>query len=113
MRQHLRREMRIDDGAIRDLTLSRSWRDLNEDLWTTEERLAVRMVDELHNHSTISDETWAGMNETWPREQVIELILASSVYHMAAFFLNSAAVPLENGQARFPAGIAQAHIPPS
>jgi hypothetical protein len=49
---------------------------------------------------------------TWPREQAMELIFASSVYHMAAFFLNSAAVPLEEGQTRFPPGIQQAEVGP-
>jgi alkylhydroperoxidase family enzyme len=100
----------LDERAIRELTLSPSWRDLGADLWTAEERLAVRVVDELHNHSTVGDETWAEMTTTWPREQAIELIFASSVYHMAAFFLNSAAVPLEDGQTRFPPEIRQAEV---
>lgn len=100
----------LDERAIRELTLSPSWRDLSQDLWGPEDRLAVRVVDELHRYSTVSDETWAEMVATWPREQAIELIFASSVYHMAAFFLNSAAVPLEEGQARFPPEISQAEV---
>lgn len=92
----------LDDDAIRDLTLAPSWLDLRDARWTDAERLAVRMVDELHFQSGISDETWTRMNATWPPEQFIELIFASGVYHLASFFLNSAAVPLEDGQARFP-----------
>lgn len=101
----------IGPAAIRELTFSRSWKDLDATIWTPNERLVVRMVDELHQHSTLSDETWEQMNAAWPRDQVIELIFASSFYHMAAFFLNSAAVPLEEGSERFPAGIAQAQVP--
>jgi alkylhydroperoxidase family enzyme len=92
------------------LTLSASWRDLRQEFWGPEDRSAVRVVDELHRHSTVSDEVWSEMNAARPREQAIELIFASSVYHMAAFFLNSAAVPLEEGQARFPPEIKQAEV---
>jgi alkylhydroperoxidase family enzyme len=103
----------LGEVAIAELTLCKSWRDLSERLWTPAERLVVRMVDELHEHSTVGDDTWAQLNAGWPREQVIELIFASSFYHMAAFFLNTAAVPLEEGQARFPQGLIQASVPPA
>lgn len=82
-----------------------------ETLWTAKERLIVRVVDELHHHSTVSDATWAQLRAHWPHEQIIELILAASFYHMAAFFLNSMAVPLEEGSERFPAGLQQAQVP--
>jgi len=83
----------------------------SESLWTAKERLIVRMVDELHHHSTVSDGTWAALQAHWPRDQVVELVLASSFYHMAAFFLNSMAVPLEHGARRFPPGVVQARVP--
>lgn len=101
----------FDAKQIADITTARSWQDLEATLWTDNERLIVRMVDELHHHSTVSDTTWAQMNAQWPREQVMELVFASSFYHMAAFFLNSAAVPLETGSERFPEGISQASAP--
>jgi len=96
---------------VRELTGAASWRELSEAVWTPAERLVVRMVDELHRHSTVADETWDAMVATWPQDQVIELIFASSFYHMAAFFLNSTAVPLEAGSERFPPGFAQARVP--
>jgi alkylhydroperoxidase family enzyme len=96
---------------INELTLCPSWRDLGASLWTPTERLIVRMVDELHHHATVSDEAWRQMSANWPKEQVMELLFASSFYHMAAFFLNSAAVPLEDGSERFPHGVAQASVP--
>jgi alkylhydroperoxidase family enzyme len=101
----------LSDAQVQELTLLRSWRDLDPALWTQAERLIVRMVDELHLHSTVSDATWAGLQAHWPQPQVIELLFASAFYHMAAFFLNSAAVPLEEGSQRFPAGVAQAEAP--
>lgn len=101
----------LSDAQVHELTLLRSWRDLNPALWSDADRLIVRMVDELHHHSTVGDATWAGLQAHWPQAQVIELLFASSFYHMAAFFLNSAAVPLEDGSQRFPEGVAQAAVP--
>jgi alkylhydroperoxidase family enzyme len=103
----------LGEAQIHELTLCKSWLDLNDALWTPAERLIVRMVDELHHHSTLSDATWEQMAAHWPKEQVIELIFSSSFYHMAAFFLNGAAVPLEDGAMRFPSGLTQAKVPAS
>jgi alkylhydroperoxidase family enzyme len=83
----------------------------SEALWTDKERLIVRVVDELHHHSTVADATYAEMRTHWAEPQIVELILSSGFYHMAAFFLNSVAVPLEHGAERFPDGIQQASVP--
>ena len=95
---------------IRELTHSTGWEQLTPSLWSESERLIVRMVDELHHHSTVSDATWQALSAAWPQDQVIELIFASSFYHMAAFFLNAAAVPLEEGSERFAHPMAQARV---
>jgi alkylhydroperoxidase family enzyme len=101
----------LDAEQVSELTRCDKWSDLSDARWTDKERLIVRMVDELHLHSTVSDATWQSLCAGWPQDQVIELIFASSFYHMAAFFLNSAAVPLETGSERFPDGLAQAAVP--
>lgn len=85
--------------------------ELTSATWTERERLIVRAVDELHHHSTVSDATWHGLAAHWPPDQIVELILSSGFYHMAAFFLNSVAVPLEEGAQRFPADVSQAAVP--
>lgn len=100
----------LSEAHVQELTRSASAAALAPALWTEKERLIVRMVDELHHHSTVADETWKLLTDGWPQEQVIELIFASSFYHMAAFFLNAAAVPLEHGAARFAAPVSQATV---
>ena len=95
---------------VGELTHSTGWNGLTPSLWSEPDRLIVRMVDELHHHSTVSDATWQALSAAWPQDQVIELIFASSFYHMAAFFLNAAAVPLEQGAERFAAPMAQASV---
>lgn len=97
----------FSDAQIDELTRG----ELSAALWTERERLIVRAVDELHHHSTVSDATWTQLAAHWPPAQIVELILSSGFYHMAAFFLNSVAVPLEEGAERFPPGIAQAAVP--
>ncbi len=98
----------LSEAQVMELTCNNA---LSESLWSEKERLIVRMVDELHHHSTVGDSTWAGLQAHWPKDQVVELVLAASFYHMAAFFLNSMAVPLEHGARRFPPGVVQAFVP--
>lgn len=102
---------KLEPAAVADLTHCSKWTELSDVIWSPKERLIVRMVDEIHAHSTVSDETWLLLNTHWPQEQVIELIFSSSFYHMAAYFLNTTAVPLEVGAERFPDGLIQAFAP--
>jgi alkylhydroperoxidase family enzyme len=97
----------LTEAHIQELTLGGR----SPTLWTTKELAIIRMVDELHHHSTVSDATWAALEVHWPPAEIVQLILASSFYHMAAFFLNSTAVPLETGSRRFPPGLAPAAVP--
>jgi alkylhydroperoxidase family enzyme len=101
----------LGQAQVDDLSRAAGWQALQAGLWTPAESLIVRMVDELHHHATVADETWAALCRQWPQPQVMELIFAASFYHMAAFFLNAAAVPLEAGQRRFGPGLAQAAVP--
>ena len=102
---------KLDSASVGELTTCSNWTELSNVIWSPKERLIVRMVDEIHSHSTVSDETWLLLNRDWPQEQVIELIFSSSFYHMAAFFLNTTAVPLEVGAERFPNSLEQAFAP--
>jgi len=42
--------------------------------WTDEERLLVRLVDELHDSAAISDPLWESLTNTFSVEQILELI---------------------------------------
>lgn len=99
------------EAQIQALSLAASWADLSDAQWTPEEKLIVRMVDELHAHSTVSDATWAGLVKRWSHAQAMELLFASAFYRMAACFLNAAAVPLEAASRRFPSPLSQARVP--
>lgn len=97
-------QCKLDETAVNDLALAESWQTLADSRWSFEDRLVIRMADELYADTNVSDETWALLTATWPVSQVIELVFASGVYHLASYFTNTAGVPLEDGQARFPEG---------
>jgi 4-carboxymuconolactone decarboxylase len=56
--------------------------------WAEEERLLLRLVDELHDTATISDELWAGLAAVFTVDQVLELIALVGFYHSVSFLAN-------------------------
>src|SRR5262247_4808598 len=42
--------------------------------WSDEERLLIRLVDELHDAATISDDLWNALARTFTLEQILEVI---------------------------------------
>jgi len=78
--------------------------DANADLapLTDRDRLLVRLVDELHETSTVGDALWHAAAAVWTPPQLIELLLLAGWYRAVAYVCNAAQVPLEAWQARFP-----------
>jgi len=66
------------------------------------DRLLVRLVDELHETSQVSDALWSEVAALWTPPQIIELLMIAGWYHAISYVCNVAQVPLENWQARFP-----------
>jgi hypothetical protein len=63
------------------------------------ETVVERAVDELHDHSTISDETFRELQ--FSDEQYLDLAALAGFYHLISFIVNVARVPLEPWAARF------------
>ena len=76
--------------------------DANDPVWTDDERLLIRMVDELHDTATISDETWSRLAAAFTVEQILELIALVGFYHTVAFFANGLKLAPEPHGAPFP-----------
>lgn len=74
--------------------------------WTGRQSLLIRLVDELHESATVSDELWAKLEEEWGPEQLIELIALAGQYHSVSFLVNGLRIELEEDAPRFhaPAG---------
>ena len=65
--------------------------------WSPFDAAILRAVDELHDHSRISDETWALLSTRYSTEQLLDLIFAIGNYHLVSFALNSCGVQLDEG----------------
>jgi alkylhydroperoxidase family enzyme len=76
--------------------------DANDAAWSDEERLLIRMVDELHDSSTVSEELWGALAAAFSIEQILELIALVGFYHTVSFFANSLRLPAEARSVPFP-----------
>jgi alkylhydroperoxidase family enzyme len=76
--------------------------DASDPAWSDEERLLIRMVDELHDTATLSDETWRRLAAAFSVEQILELIALVGFYHTVAFFANGLTLAPEPRSAPFP-----------
>jgi alkylhydroperoxidase family enzyme len=70
------------------------------------ERLLLRLVDELHDTSDVSDRLWRELRAEWTDEQLIELVVLVGRYHLISFVTNAFRIPGEPYAARFPARLA-------
>jgi alkylhydroperoxidase family enzyme len=70
--------------------------------WAEEERLLIRLVDELHDSADISDELWIALQGAFSIDQIFELIALVGFYHTVSFFANGLRLPLEPYGTPFP-----------
>ena len=80
--------------------LQATWSGSPEDF---EDGLLVRAADELHDTSTLTDETWAALRERYDDAQLVELVCVAGFYHLVSFLCRAFAVESE----------AWAQVPPS
>ena len=62
--------------------------DASDPVWSEEERLLIRLVDELHDRADISDELWDGLKSAFSVEQIFEFMALVGFYHTVSFFAN-------------------------
>jgi alkylhydroperoxidase family enzyme len=81
--------------------------------WVPFEAALLRAVDELHDDSRISDETWQWLTLLYNQVQLLELLALVGTYKLIAFVLNSCRVPTDpwlDDPAPMPASMAPAYI---
>jgi 4-carboxymuconolactone decarboxylase len=89
----------LTDGQIRATVVGGA----DDPAWPERDRLLIRMVDELHDTSTVSDELWTELAAEWSEAQILDLLLLTGWYHAISYMANGARVELEDWAARFPA----------
>jgi alkylhydroperoxidase family enzyme len=62
--------------------------DASDPVWSDEELLLIRLVDELHDTADISDQLWKSLATAFSVEQIFELIALVGFYHTVSFFAN-------------------------
>jgi alkylhydroperoxidase family enzyme len=70
--------------------------------WSERDALLIRLADELHDQSEISDELWRSLREHYRDDQLVELVIIAGWYHVISFVINASRVELEPWAARFP-----------
>jgi len=65
------------------------------------ERLLIRLVDELHDRSDVSEALWQELQGQYDVAQLLDLLLLCGWYHAISFTARAARVPLEDGAPRF------------
>ncbi len=74
------------------------------DCWSPEERLLVRVVDEVCAHAGVTPGTLPEFEATWTLDQQLEILALCGAYHTVAFVANTARLAAEPFAARFPEG---------
>ncbi|MCB2076200.1 MAG: carboxymuconolactone decarboxylase family protein [Novosphingobium sp.] len=65
--------------------------------WNERDRAVVRLAEELHETSEVSDETWATIAAHFSDKQIIELLMMAGFYHEVAYLYNAMRVRLIPG----------------
>jgi alkylhydroperoxidase family enzyme len=65
--------------------------------WEPLEAALLRCADELHDVSSVSDETWQVLAASYDERQLIELIMLVGHYHLVCFATNALGVQREPG----------------
>lgn len=75
--------------------------DASDPAFDARQAALVRLCDELHETSTISDEAWAALCEHFDALQILELIYTVGMYHSVSFLVNGLGLDNESFGARF------------
>lgn len=70
--------------------------------WTKREALIVRLMDELHETSTVSDVLFEALRRELTDMQLVELVMLAGAYHTVSYLTNGLQLPLEPFARRFP-----------
>lgn len=70
--------------------------------WSDREGALIRLVDELHDGSIISDDTYQAVQDGRTDIELIDLVMLVGLYHMTAWFMNGFQIQPEEGLPRWP-----------
>jgi 4-carboxymuconolactone decarboxylase len=80
--------------------------------WSESDALLVRLADELHDSSEVSDGLWSALAARYSDDQLLELVITAGWYRLLSYVINAARIEPESWAARFPARGRAAHASP-
>lgn len=78
--------------------------DAGDACWRDDDRLLIRLCDELLDTCTVGDALWGELRAAHAEPALLELLLLAGFYRTVSSLANALALPLEDGAARFPPG---------
>jgi alkylhydroperoxidase family enzyme len=89
-------------GLSRDQLRSLVFGDAGDPCWTEpRERAVIRLVDELHDTSTVAQPLWDELAALFAEGELLDLLMLAGWYHAISFVARAAQVPLESGAPTF------------
>jgi 4-carboxymuconolactone decarboxylase len=76
--------------------------DANDAVWAPEEKLLIRLVDELHETADISEDLWQVLSANFSIDEILELITQVGRYHTISLFANGLRLRAESYGIAFP-----------
>jgi len=77
--------------------------DHTDNCWEEQDRLLIRLCDELHTTCRVSAPLWSQLNASFKDEALLEMIMLCGFYRMVSYLTNATELPLEPSATRFPA----------
>ena len=74
----------------------------DDECWSAEDRLVIRLSDQLHRTATVDDALWQDLSAQFAEDQRVELIMLAGLYHAVSFMINATGVQHEAFAPRFP-----------
>ena len=74
----------------------------SEACWSPEDRLLVRLADELHASCDVSDALWNELRAAFSEKARMEFLLLAGFYRTVSYIANGLRLPLEPHAVRFP-----------
>jgi alkylhydroperoxidase family enzyme len=69
--------------------------------WSPEDRLVIRLADQLHDTSRVDDALWSDMSVHFAPDALVELIMLAGLYHAVSYMVNATGVRHEEFAPRF------------
>lgn len=88
-------------GLGDDVLRATVYGDASDPAFDDRQSAIVRLCDELHAQSTLSDDAWAELREHFDDMQILELIYTAGLYRLVSYLVNGLGLDNEAFGARF------------